>query len=497
MNALIAIGVIIGFFIINAVIIKLAHRKQDSLEEFAVGGRSFPWYLSMFGFIGAWYVGAMYTGWFADSANLGLFAQYLALYSLGSMVMMYTIVRPVWIWGKEYQLETNADLAELRYGSKKFGTFIAITTFLFWSPWLIVEIKTIGYLISAATYGTVSFNLGLVLVSLFVIVYCWLGGARASAVGALVQGVFFTIVGTALVLYLMFQAYGGITPMFKQIAEVAPELLVISDSVGYGTWSSAIIIGALGGMMMPGVFIRMYMTKNVTESKKAVLIVPFIGAVFTIFLLWLGLGSGLLTGFPEDAQSGAFWIADQFGGPVALGLMGVFALAASMSTISAATLTAAVMIGKNILAPLKLSREQTLRVSKMATLVVGLIAIGIATLEIGRLVSIILYVYDCIVQVAVPMVLGLFWKRGNVYGAFIGTVVGMLVVLTAGIFPWLTNWAGSWSAGSVGLLYNLILYVVVSLLTKKQEHVKGLFDTLATYSGQEVETEEKSSLKAL
>ncbi|RKJ23998.1 hypothetical protein D7X33_44040, partial [Butyricicoccus sp. 1XD8-22] len=91
---------------------------------------------------------------------------------------------------------------------------------------------------SAATYETVSFNLGLVLVSLFVIVYCWLGGARASAVGALVQGVFFTIVGTALVLYLMFQAYGGITPMFKQIAEVAPELLVISDSVGYGTWSS-------------------------------------------------------------------------------------------------------------------------------------------------------------------------------------------------------------------------------------------------------------------
>ena len=497
MNALIAIGVIIGFFIINAVIIKLAHRKQDSLEEFAVGGRSFPWYLSMFGFIGAWYVGAMYTGWFADSANLGLFAQYLALYSLGSMVMMYTIVRPVWVWGKEYQLETNADLAELRYGSKKFGTFIAITTFLFWSPWLIVEIKTIGYLISAATYGTVPFTLGLVLVSLFVVVYCWLGGARASAVGALVQGVFFTIVGTALVLYLMFQAYGGISPMFKQIAETAPELLVISDNVGYGGWSSAIIIGALGGMMMPGVFIRMYMTKNVTESKKAVLIVPFIGAIFTILLLWLGLGSGLLDGFPDDAQSGAFWIADQFGGPAALGLMGVFALAASMSTISAATLTAAVMIGKNILAPLNLSRDQTLKVSKIATLFVGLIAIGIATLEIGRLVSIILYVYDCIVQVAVPMVLGLFWRRGNVYGAFTGTSAGMLVVLTAGIFPWLTDWAGSWSAGSVGLLYNLILYIVVSLLTKKQRHVDGLFETLENYQAQEEKAEEKSSLKAL
>ncbi|WP_339164340.1 sodium:solute symporter family protein [Siminovitchia sp. FSL W7-1587] len=499
MNAFIAISVIIGFFILNAVIIKLAHRKQDTLEEFAVGGRSFPWYLSMFGFIGAWYVGAMYTGWFADSANLGLFAQYLALYSLGSMVVMFAIVRPVWIWGKEYQLETNADLAALRYRSKKFGTFIAITTFLFWSPWLIVEIKTIGYLISAATYGTISFNVGLVLVSLFVVVYCWIGGARASAVGALVQGVFFTIVGTVLVLYLIVQAYGGILPMFKELAATAPELLVISDRVGYGSWSSAIIVGALGGMMMPGVFIRMYMAKNVTESKKAVLVVPLIGALFTILLLWLGLGSRLIDGFPDDAQAGAFWIADQFGGPISLGLMGVFALAASMSTISAATITAAVMIGKNILAPLNLSRQKTLTVSKIATLLVGLIAIGIATMEIGRLVSIILYVYDCIVQVAIPLVLGLFWKRGNVYGAFTGTITGMIVVLTAGVFPWLTDWAGSWSPGSIGLLYNLILYVAVSLLTKKQAHVEELFNTLHSYSEnakQKSEIEE-TTLKAL
>lgn len=485
MNAIIAISVIIGFFILNAVIIKLAHRKQDTLEEYAVGGRSFPWYLSMFGFIGAWYVGAMYTGWFADSANLGLFAQYLAIYSLGSTVMLFLIVRPIWVLGKVYNLETNADLAELRYKSKKFGTFIAITTFLFWSPWLIVEIKTIGYLISAATYGAVPFNLGLIIVSLFVITYSWLGGSRASAIGALVQGLFFTVIGTIVILYLIYSAYGGITPMFKMIAETAPEMLIISDTIGYEIWSSAIIVGALGGLMMPGVFIRMYMTKNVTEAKKSVLVVPLVGAIFTIILLWLGLGARLLDGFPTDAQSGAFWIADKFGGPVVLGLMGIFALAASMSTISAATITAAVMIGKNMLAPFNFSREKTLKISKIATLFVGVIATATATLEIDRLVAVILFVYDCIVQVSIPLMLGLFWKRANVYGAFVGTAVGMFVVLTASFLPWLTAWAGGWSPGMVGLLYNLILYVGVSLLTKKQDHVDELFDTLEAYKVEE------------
>lgn len=485
MNALISISVIIAFFILNAVIIRLAHRSQDTLEEYAVGGRSFPWYLSMFGFIGAWYVGAMYTGWFADSANLGVFAQYLALYSLGTTVVLFVIVRPIWVWGKVYDLETNADLAELRYNSKKFGTFIAITTFLFWTPWLIVEIKTIGYLVSAATYGAVPFNLGLIIVSMFVIIYSWLGGSRAGAIGALVQGLFFTVVGSVVIVYLIYATYGGITPMFEMISEAKPELLIITDTVGLEVWASVIIIGALGGLMMPGVFIRMYMTKNVTEAKKSVLVVPLVGALFTILLLWLGLGGTLLDGFPEDAQSGVFWIADMFGGPVILGLVGVFALAASMSTISAATVTAAVMIGKNMLAPFNLTRQRTLAVSKAATLVVGIIATGIATLEIDRLVALIIFVYDCVVQVSVPLMLGLFWRRGNVYGAFIGTAVGMIIVLTAGAFPSLISWAGGWTAGMVGLVINLILYIIISLATTKPDYVDELFDTLDNHSSED------------
>lgn len=478
MKPLITISIILAFFVINAVIIKIFHRKQDDLEEYAVGGRSFPWFLSMFGFIGAWYVGTMYTGWFGDSATIGLFAQYLAVYSLGTVVTMFVIVRPVWVLGKVYQLETNADLLGFRYNSKAFEVMIAICTFLFWSPWLIVEMKTIGYLVSAATYGVIPFNVGLVAVSSFVVIYCWLGGARAGVIGSLVQGLFFTVVGTATVLFLFYKIYGGILPMFKMVAQKAPELLVINDSIGVGAWSSAIIAGALGGMMNPDMFARLYMTKNVTEAKKAVLFVPLIGAIFVLIVLWLGLGGSLLNGFPKDAQSGIFWMAEQYGGPVVVGLMGIFALAASMSTISAGTTAAAVLIGKNLLGFLKLNRRQTLLCAKTATLIVGIILMFVATMEITRLVSLVLYLYDCLVQVSVPVILGLYWKRGNVYGAATGVIAGMSIVILRDVFPWLTSWAGDWSAGLVGLLINLILYIAVSLLTKKQANVDEIFRVL-------------------
>lgn len=495
MNAFIAISIIAGFILLNAIIIRIFHKKQESMEDYAVGGRSFPWYLSLFGFIGSWYVGSMYTGWFGDSANIGMFAQYLAVYSLGTMITMFVLVRPVWIWGKLHNLQTNADLVALRYNSKKFGLFIAITTFLFWSPWLIVEIKTLGYLFSAATYGAVPFNVGMIIVSLFVIVYSWLGGARATIIGDLVQGLFFTVVGSATMIYLINQAYGGIGSMFAALAEKAPQLLVINEQVGYGGWSSAIIAGSIGGMMMPGIFIRLYMTKGVKESKKAVLFVPLIGAIFTILLLWLGMGGSLLNGFPKDAQSGAFWIADQYGGPVAVGLMGIFALAASMSTISAATMTAAVMIGRNFLGLFPISENNLFKYSRWLTLVVGIIATLVATMEISRLVALILFVYDCIAQVSVPIILGLYWRRANVYGAFVGTAVGMVTVMFRDSLPWLTSWAGDWSAGMVGLLYNLILFVVVSLATKKQSHVDQLFDELASYRDAQAEEVSAETLK--
>lgn len=484
MNAIIAIGIIIVFFILNAVVIRIFHRKQENLEDYAVGGRSFPWILSLFGFIGSWYVGAIYTGSFGDAATIGLFAQYLILYSVTTLITLYILMRPVWIWGKVYNLQTNADLVRLRYNSKWFSTFIAVSTFLFWSPWLVVEIKTIGYMVSASTYGVIPFNLGMIVAGLFVVGYCWLGGARAGVIGDLVQGLFFTVIGTITVLYLLYQAYGGIGPLFQKLAQQAPELLVLNDKIGYGGWSSAIIAGTFGGIMMPGMFMRLYMSKSVAEGKKVVLFVPLIGSLFSMLLIWLGMGGSLLEGFPKDPQSAAFWMADKFGGPAVLGLMGVFALAASMSTISAATLTAAVMIGKNIIPQGQSDDQKVFRLAKRLTLVVGIIAILVATLEIARLVSVILYMYDCIVQVAVPIILGLYWRRGNVYGAAAGTIAGMAIVLLRLPLPWLVSWT-DWSAGMVGLAVNLALYVSVSLLTKKQQHVDELFHVLNTYKSTE------------
>lgn len=436
----------------------------------------------MFGFLGAFYVGSAYTGFFGDSATQGVFAQYLPVYAVATMLTLYVMARPVWIWGKNHNLETNFDLVSLRYNSNALGLFIGIATFLFWTPWLIVEMQTLGYVVSAVTYGAVPFELGLITISSIVIIYVSIGGMRAGTIGDLFQGLFFTVVGSITVIYLIYHIHGGITPMFESVVKNNPDLLIISE-VDALAWTSAIVVASFGAMMFPGIFNRIYMAESVKSMKKTVLLLPLIGSIFILMLLWLGLGVGFLPGFPEDPQAGSFWVADNYGGPIILGLMGIFALAACISTISAITTTAAVIIGKNLAGfGLKWNRNQMLRNSKVITLGVGALCMTIATMDIPTIMTIILYVYDCIAQAAVPILLGLYWKRGNTYGAAAGAASGMAIVLLNGPLPWLTSWAGGLTAGLIGLGVNLILYVSVSLLTPKQPHVDDLFDELKDYT---------------
>lgn len=478
----ITIGIMTAYFVINAIIIKLMGRRQESLEDFAVGNRSFGWLLNSFAYIGGWYTGTTYTGWFSNAATIGVFAQYVLIYSIASLVIMFFMARPVWVWGKVYNLETQADLIELRYGNKNFKFIFAILTFLYWSPWLILEAKTIGYVVHAATYSSISFNVGLILVSAFVIGYSFLGGARATAVGGLVQGITFTIVGVISIYWLIVRCYGGLGDMYTLVETTKPALLTLGG-LGGRYWASVLITCTLGGYILPGIFTSIYRADSSRAVKKAVLIAPIAGILIGYSILALGLGSSMLPGFPEDAQSGAFWVASQYGGPVMLALMGILALAACMSTISAVINVSSVLISKDIIGTIfpKLTRKELFKTARIMTIVVGVVAIIIATQDIPNLMFISIVMYDCTVQAFPGVFFGLFSKRINLQGVSIGFVVGSISSLVGNFFPETVAWAGGWSGGMVGLMLNLIIIIICAYVFKPTDKVNELFETLKTY----------------
>ncbi|MCG8540178.1 MAG: sodium:solute symporter family protein, partial [Clostridia bacterium] len=422
-------------------------------------------------------------GWFAASAGLGIFAQYLVIYSVASLVIMYLMARPVWIWGKVFDLETQADMIGLRYGNKKFKVLFSLATFLFWFPWLILEMKTIGYIVAAATYHSINFNIGMIIVSLFVVIYSFYGGARATAIGNLVQGITFTVIGTITVYYLIRKIYGGVFAIYPVLQELKPELLTLQGGFGGNYWASVIITCTLGAFTLPGIFNRIYMADSPKAVKKSVFIAPLAGVFIGFLTLALGLGAGLLEGFPADAQSAIFWMADHYGGPFVLALIGIFALSACMSTISAVINTASVLIAKDLASSVvkNLSRETMLKYAKGLTIGVGLISLYIATIDLPNLMMIALVMYDCIVQAFIPLFVGLFWRKSNLPGAFAGMLIGVVIALYGNLNPQSIAWTGGWSAGMVGMGVNFIVHIICGFAFGKQKHVDEIFKVVNNY----------------
>lgn len=481
-KAIIVISIMIGYFVLNAVIIKISTTKQLDLETYAVGNRSFGFMLNAFSGIGAWYCGAMYVGWFATAADTGIFAQYIIVYSTIAVIVQYYEARPVWIWGKEYGLETEGDYVAKRYGSEKFRWVFMTIFFIFYAPWLIVEIKALGYMVHAATYYMVGYNVALIIAVGFVIAYTFFGGAKGTAVGGLVQGITMGVVGVIFLYWMIHKAYGGVFDLYALVEEFKPQLLSFRAN-GAQYWASVIITCGLGGFILPAIFYRLYMTDSPRTTKKAVLFAPLLGIIMGFLVMALGLGSTYFDGFPADSQQASFWIVDKLGGPVGLGLLGVLGLAASMSSIACFLNCFAIMISKDIVAPLcpNISRDKLFKIARVATIAVGVIAVIISMFEVAQLMYFVIAIYDCCVQAFPLIFIGLFWRKANLQGAICGFTIGSIWAVLGVFWPETIAWAGGWTGGFIGLVCNTIAIVVCGLIFGKQDHVDEMFDLLKNY----------------
>lgn len=474
------IACIIVFLIINMAVIFRLHKHPDSFEAYSVGNRSFGFILYSLTYIGYWYVGSVYISWFSTAARVGVFAQYLLVYSLASLVIFYFMAKPVWTWGKVYQLETQADLIELRYKNMLFKRIFSIMTFFFWFPWIILEMKTIGYTISVVTDNGIDYNLGMVIVCLYVIIYTFYGGARGSAIGNAVQAICFAGLGFILIGFLIWKAYGDIFSLFDIVAEQNPELLTLQEDYNGLYWSSVVITSTLGAFCLPGVFRLLYLADSYRTIRKTACFAPIIVIPNFLLLLLLALGGMTLPGFPDIPEVPLFWIAKTYGGNLILGLVAVVALAASMSTVSAVINTSAIIISKDWIGGIfrKVSREDMLKYAKGATVAAGILSLYIASIDIPNLLLIALLMYDFIVQAIVPLFIGLYWKKSNLIGAGAGMIAGIMIAMLGNILPESIAWAGGWSAGMIGLMVNVTIHIFCGFVWNQQEHVDELFRSL-------------------
>jgi len=189
---------------------------------------------------------------------------------------------------------------------------------------------------------------------------------------------------------------------------------------------------------------------------------------------------------------------------VVSGLVAAGGLAAALSTADGLLLTIANALSHDLYYKMidpNASTARRVTVSKVLLLVVALIAAYVTSLKPGNILFLVGAAFSLAASAFFPaLVLGVFWKRANKWGAIAGMIAGLglcmyYMVLTYPFFGGTA--ANQWfglnpiSAGMIGLPVGLVTIVIVSLLTGEPDaktqalvehvrypHIKG--DTVNT-----------------
>ncbi|MDA0188798.1 MAG: VC_2705 family sodium/solute symporter [Proteobacteria bacterium] len=169
---------------------------------------------------------------------------------------------------------------------------------------------------------------------------------------------------------------------------------------------------------------------------------------------------------------------------VVSGLVAAGALAAALSTADGLLLTIASALSHDVYYKIfrpEATTQWRLVVSKSVLLVVAVLAATVASQKPATILFMVAWAFSLAGAAFFPaLVLGIFWKRANRYGAVCGMVSGLLVTMIYMVrvqfdaIPWLgihgigmEPWLGiqSTSAGIWGVAVGFLTIVAVSLLT--------------------------------
>lgn len=312
-----------------------------------------------------------------------------------------------------------------RYGKPMY--LLALTIMLFYlfiamSAEITAIAKMVTLLAPVPLWATAAIVLG------FTLLYTTYGGLRASIFTDKVQIVIIIPLLAALV-FIGWQATGGIAPVAEKLQQTAPQLINLEDIGGIKAGLTFFVAILLTGIFHQGNWQRIYSAKDIPTMRNGfllggLLVVPFIfimGLFGLAFMATTPDGDSSVALFSVVMPNIPLWLA------VALIPLGISLVMCSADTaISAISSIVAVDIGRVM--P-KRSAASLMRLSRWLVLLVAIPVLIVAAQGYSVLYLFLLADLLC-AAAAFPVFFGLFSRSHTGKEAVTGTVAG----LAAGLF---------------------------------------------------------------
>ncbi len=354
---------------------------------------------------------------------------------------------------------TFADIASYRLDQNRIRTFAACGSLTVVCFYLIVQMVGAGQLIQLL-FG-LDYNYAVVAVGILMVVYVTFGGMVATTWVQIIKACLLLGGGTALMLLCLYRFGFSLDTMFTAaigahktgIKIMAPGTLM-ADPVSAVSLSLGLLFGTAG---LPHIMMRFFTVPNAKEARKSVFYATgFIGFFFLVVMV-LGISAIVIVGqdpqFFEGGKVGGkligggnmpvMHLAKAVGGDVFLGFLSAVAFATILAVVSGLALAGASAISHDLYARVikkgQASSAQEMRVTKFASVAIGIVAIVLGILFKDQNVAfLVALTFGVAASVNFPiLILSMYWKglttRGALWGGIAGLVsaVGLVILSPA------------------------------------------------------------------
>lgn len=314
------------------------------------------------------------------------------------------------------------------------------------------------------------YETGVIVGSIFIIGYTFVGGYKAVSYTDVVQGVMM-LLGLIAVPLAAIIAAGGLGSVQESLAQQDPALLDMFAFADVPAWLGIASFMAIGlpFLGVPQLLIRFMSARDEGEVKKARIMSMLVMFVFLFGAVTAGVAGRALYPGLEDSETIFPVISNNLFPPIISGMLLVVVLSAIMSTVDSLLLLASSAVVRDTYQKIMGSNESDERLAnygKAFTVVIGIIAVVLGVQEPRVIFHFVLASWSGLGSAFGPAVIGiLYYKRITWLGVLSGMSGGFIASVVWLMF-FKDEYGGLYEA-IPGFTVGMVLTLGVSRLTSK------------------------------
>lgn len=450
-----AIGMFLVFVIVTLGITRWAGKRTKSASDFYAAGGGISPLQNGLAIAGDMISAASFLGISAMIFDKGFDG---LLYALGIVagwpVILFIVAERLRNLGKY----TIADVVSYRLAQAPVRTVAATGALTVSILYLVVQIVGAGKLIQLLFNA--NYLSAVAIVGVLMVMYVMFGGMLATTWVQIIKAVLLLSGATFMVFMVMSKFGFSFQSLFSSAVKThgSGEAILrpgglVSNPVDAISLGIGMIFGTAG---LPHILMRFFTVDGAKDARKSVFYATGFIGYFYLLVLVLGFGAIVILGGDPVYRDGAgkliggsnmvmLHLSKAIAGNLFLGFISAVAFATILAVVAGLALSGASAVSHDLYATLirkgKATEKEEIRVSKMATLVIGAAAIVLGVLfehqNIAFLAGLVLAISA---SVNFPVLfLSMYWKGLTTQGAVLGSLTGLVAsigLLIVGPLVW-------------------------------------------------------------